>query len=133
MNRVKPKRKNTGKKITTFKETTPLSTSAPAINPGAESTPVVTVQMPICVSPTAPTPRIFPAIVSLALAVESLTSLIRDVFSSYSGGYSALEPRHPLTFGPQLRQEYVPYPVLVHDHIDVRYISGQNVTGPGWC
>ena len=38
-------------------------------------------QIPICVKPTAPTPISLPASMSVGLAIASITSKMRDVFS----------------------------------------------------
>src|SRR5215472_15857415 len=82
LNRVKPSKKNTGKQIASCCVTIPLNTFAPAIRPGAEKIPRAAAHIPTWVRPAAPTPAILPIIISLAVTVDSMTSMTRDVFSS---------------------------------------------------
>ena len=55
------------------------SAAEPAASPPDHA---ATIQIPTCVSPTAPTPMILPASISSGLIVASSTSNTRDVFSS---------------------------------------------------
>src|SRR5215469_5178290 len=77
-----PSRKNIAKQANTNGETIRLLNFGCIASDGSATTPAMTIQTTICVNPTAPTPRIFPAINSVEVADESSTSMMREFFSS---------------------------------------------------